>query len=283
MGRHAWLIIAHNEFEILQMLISALDDARGDIFIHIDKKVTDLPEILTQKSRLFILQERLDVRWGAPSQIRCEMLLLQTAFEKGEYSRFHLISGTHLPLKAINEIYSFFSEFETNGELMHLWEKDERDIGNKFQRYNLFVDGFSSKLAWIRRLSHFGWNLSQSVQKRLGVRRFPNEVFIKSDNWVSLSRSAVNYLLEHADDIEKKYRYSYCGDEYFVATELNKSGTFLIIDTDKLLKTDFIRYNPKIYTMDDYTSLISSECLFARKFSSVHLDIARQIIKHSQQ
>ena len=36
--RHAYLIIAHNEPEILQMLISALDDARNDIYVHIDKK-----------------------------------------------------------------------------------------------------------------------------------------------------------------------------------------------------------------------------------------------------
>lgn len=37
---HAYLIIAHNEFEVLQKLVGALDDPRNDIYIHFDKKVS---------------------------------------------------------------------------------------------------------------------------------------------------------------------------------------------------------------------------------------------------
>lgn len=281
--KHAWLIIAHNEFEILQKLVSALDDARCDIYIHIDKKAAGVPEFHTDKSRLLILKERLDVRWGAPSQIQCEMLLMRTAYEHDSYSRFHIISGTHLPLKGNDEIYSFFSAYEDGGELMHLWERDERDIRNKFQHFNFFVNGFSSRVGWIRSLAHLGWTLTQSVQKRLGFQRFPDQVFVKSDNWVSLTREAVSYLLANAGQIRRQYRFSYCGDEYFVATELNRVGIFRIIDTGRLLKADFIRYNPKIYTMEDYTSLKSSDCLFARKFSSEHMDVADLILNSMQQ
>ena len=36
--KHAYLILAHNEFEVLRKLISALDDPRNDIFIHFDEK-----------------------------------------------------------------------------------------------------------------------------------------------------------------------------------------------------------------------------------------------------
>ena len=32
MNKHAYLIIAHNEFEILKLLVNALDDARNDIY-----------------------------------------------------------------------------------------------------------------------------------------------------------------------------------------------------------------------------------------------------------
>ncbi|SCN26461.1 hypothetical protein N3C_2841 [Clostridium sp. N3C] len=38
-GKHAYLIIAHNNFYILEELIKLLDDTRSDIYIHIDKKV----------------------------------------------------------------------------------------------------------------------------------------------------------------------------------------------------------------------------------------------------
>lgn len=36
MKKHAYLIIAHNDFEILENLIILLDDMRNDIYIHID-------------------------------------------------------------------------------------------------------------------------------------------------------------------------------------------------------------------------------------------------------
>lgn len=72
--KHAWLIIAHNEFGILQRLVSMLDDERSDFFIHFDKKVKVLPEITVEKGRLFILENRVDVHWGSVSQIETELV-----------------------------------------------------------------------------------------------------------------------------------------------------------------------------------------------------------------
>ena len=279
--KHAWLIIAHNEFEVLQLLVSALDDARNDIFVHIDKKVKEIPALRAGKSRLLILKERLDVRWGAPSQIACELLLMQTALQNGDYDRFDIISGTHFPLKGMDAISAFYEENEGR-ELMHLWDKDERDIGNKFQRYNLCVSGFTSKSSLVRKLSQFVWKSAHGVQKRLKINRFPGESFVKSDNWASLTRRAAEYLVTHSGEIQKKYRFSYCGDEYFVATELGKAGQFNIVNTDKLLKVDFIRYNPHVFTLDDYDFLTASECLFARKFSSAHLDVVNRLMQDIQ-
>lgn len=37
--KHAYLIIAHHEFEILKKLVQAIDDERNDIYIHFDKKM----------------------------------------------------------------------------------------------------------------------------------------------------------------------------------------------------------------------------------------------------
>ena len=41
MDKHAYLIMAHNNFGILEKLLMLLDDQRNDIYIHIDKKVKD--------------------------------------------------------------------------------------------------------------------------------------------------------------------------------------------------------------------------------------------------
>ena len=37
--KHAYLILVHNDFEILGQLIRAIDDERNDIYIHFDRKI----------------------------------------------------------------------------------------------------------------------------------------------------------------------------------------------------------------------------------------------------
>ena len=41
MGKHAYLIIAHDKFEQLKRLLLLLDDERNDIYLHIDSKAKD--------------------------------------------------------------------------------------------------------------------------------------------------------------------------------------------------------------------------------------------------
>ncbi len=49
---HAWLIIAHNEFEVLQRLIDSPYAVESDFYVHIDKKVKELPVPKVTKGRL---------------------------------------------------------------------------------------------------------------------------------------------------------------------------------------------------------------------------------------
>ena len=37
--KHAYLIMAHNNFYILEKLLHLLDDPRNDIYVHIDKNM----------------------------------------------------------------------------------------------------------------------------------------------------------------------------------------------------------------------------------------------------
>lgn len=39
LDKHAYLIIAHNNFEVLEILIKMLDYKHNDLYVHIDKKV----------------------------------------------------------------------------------------------------------------------------------------------------------------------------------------------------------------------------------------------------
>lgn len=52
--RHAFLVIAHTEYDVLQTLIELLDNPCCDIYIHIDKK-SKLPNILTEKTNRYTM------------------------------------------------------------------------------------------------------------------------------------------------------------------------------------------------------------------------------------
>ena len=118
--KHAYLIIAHHEFDILNKLIQAIDDERNDIFIHFDKKVRNCPSLTAHYSNLYILEKRIDIRWGHCSQIEAEYLLFETAGIRGEYHYYHLLSGVHLPLKSQNDIHEYFLRLKNKVVLLSL-------------------------------------------------------------------------------------------------------------------------------------------------------------------
>lgn len=86
MNKHAYLIIAHNEFAILEKLITILDAEYNDFYIHIDKKVKDYDfdrlKKNVNKSQIYISQKRINVHWGGYSQIETELLLMQQCTKK---------------------------------------------------------------------------------------------------------------------------------------------------------------------------------------------------------
>lgn len=66
--KHAFLIMAHNNFYVLKKLLQQIDDVRNDIFIHIDAKCTlfNAEEWVRElKFSQIYFVDRVDVIWGA--------------------------------------------------------------------------------------------------------------------------------------------------------------------------------------------------------------------------
>jgi hypothetical protein len=65
--KHAFLVMAHNNFEILHKTLQLLDSMDNDFFIHVDKKAVgfNCEEILVglKESNVYFI-ERTDVTWG---------------------------------------------------------------------------------------------------------------------------------------------------------------------------------------------------------------------------
>ncbi len=265
----AYLIIAHNEFEILQMLVSALDYPGNDIYVHFDRKVKLLPDLMTRNSNLYVLDRRIDVRWGHVSQIKTELLLFEEALAHGPYDFYHLISGTHLPLKDTNGLNAYFEKKKGLSVVTGLTKDTEYQETLKMHRINLFLRNYSSRSDMLSKTSQFMWKSCVAVQRWLHIMVNKGVDFWKTSNWLSLSDDAARYIISIKKQILKRYRFTLCGDEFFVATELmNSPLKDRIINDDYYLKCEMQRSNPRIYTLREFDTLKTSGCLFARKFSS---------------
>ncbi len=265
--RHAWLIIAHNEWGILQRLVSALDAPECDIYVHIDKKVAQLPMLQAGKARLKMLEKRLDVRWGSASQICCELALFEAAAQNGPYDFYHIISGTTLPLKPLSQINGFFEKAGGKSVLTGLCKDEPYQEALKMRRYNLFLREYKSSDQLRKRISQFMWKSGIAVQRILGIETNRGMDFYKASNWLSLTEEAVQYILSHKKDILRTYRYTLCGDEYFVPTELMASPLRdKVINSDVYLKREILRDTASVFSLTELPQLEASDYLFARKF-----------------
>lgn len=57
--KHAYLILAHNEFVILERLIQSIDDERNDIYIHLMENWKIIRSFSQLHAGLFILTDVL--------------------------------------------------------------------------------------------------------------------------------------------------------------------------------------------------------------------------------
>lgn len=94
--KHAFLIIAHNEYPVLEVLLSMLDDERNDIYLHIDKRATELfqqiKKVKMQKAGFYLIENPIKVYWGDISQVQVEYLLFETALSHGPYAYWWVLS-----------------------------------------------------------------------------------------------------------------------------------------------------------------------------------------------
>lgn len=259
--------------------MDALSCPSVDFFVHIDRKVGNMPDLTASNgSELFFIKDRVDTRWGDVSQIRTELALVEGAIHPGKYSFYHIISGTHFPIKPVKDILAYYDSFTGNTVLDHLCQSTATQEGLKLRRVNLFTRRLGHGSHGSRRIFQRAWRMGHDVQKMLGISLHGDVTFYKAANWVSLSEEAAAMLVSRRKDILRLFRWSFCGDEYFVPTML--LGSELrdkVVDSERILMQEMGDANPRVLTMADYETLASSDCLFARKFSGRHIDVVDRI------
>ena len=292
--KHAYLIMAHNNFESLKYLLKAIDDDRNDIYLHIDKKTSyvDLEEIRTwvTKAGLFFAP-RIKVFWGHFSVVQCELNLLRMATSKGKYHYYHFLSGVDYPIKSQDEIHECLKD--CNKEFVTYHENGTAgDIFDyKIRYYYPFMkwvqrghhEGPGKKKALLRLITRCSWRvLEKQKQKNVDRRkRYPQINFVKGDNWCSITDDLARYILSKEQLIKKMFRWTNTPDEFFVATIAVNSEFKERIATEKIRLIDWQRGNPYEFVYTDLNELKHSDEFFARKISYVkEPELVRSLEEH---
>lgn len=277
--KHAFLIIAHNEFPVLKALLSMLDDERNDIYLHIDRQAVELyrqvSELVFRKANFHLIPQPMKVYWGDISQVEVEFLLFETALANGPYVYYHLLSGTDLPIKTQDYIHEFFHH-NKGKEFVGFWldKRHQRDLERKVFRYYLFTKRMKDKGNLPHAIAAFLRNLTLAIQKIVHYRREETFEFKKGPNWVSITQQFCEYLIQHKKVILKRMRHTLCPDEIFIQTILWNSPfreyaySMDTPETGNMRKIDWKRGSPYTWKNEDFDELRHSEKLFARKFSS---------------
>lgn len=300
MKKHAYLIMAYNNWNQLATLLSLLDDPRNDIYLHIDLNSGDYPKAklgdAVCRSRLVFI-DRKPVYWADYSQADVEMDLMQAACDQDHYWYYHLLSGMCLPLKTQDEIHSFL-EYKRKEFLA--MTPDGGDYAEKHARYyhfllhNKYYRRHKSLKAIDRGFMY--------IQRALGLkRRFGKELKIATGwQWFSITDYFCRYVLSQRSYIKKMFSFVLDVDEKFMGTMINKLGdydrVFYLTKPGEGNNTfqygcqryiDFDRPRPQPYTWGrdnteaDFKELMNSGMLFARKFDeTVNNDIIDLIVQH---
>lgn len=285
---HAYLIMAHDNLHVLNILLEMIDDERNHIYFHLDKKSSiDLDDIYKVKKAKFIpIINRIKVYWGNYTQIQLELALFEEAYNNGPYLYYHLLSGVDLPIKTQDYIHSFFKD--NNGKEFVGFAQginNEQDCSRKIKRLHFLTE-------WQRTNNIFKRIMMSSIVKYLELivnsiyKNNDSYIYKKGANWVSITNDCCNYILQQKAFIKKHFRYSICGDEIFLQSLIFNSPFYHRCYSIKdeyegcMRAIDWTRGSPYEWQESDFDELIYSNKLFARKITDSNIDLALIIRNH---
>ena len=284
----AYLIIAHNELNILNKLIRLLDWPENTIHVLIDSKSSILVDGIykdTSFSKVIVYTPGINISWGGSTMIDAELYLLkQSSMEFNDY--YCLLSGVDLPLKNQKQIHTILEKYngaEFIGVNKGWLKKSKEDF-----RYKIFHP-LQNAIGNMNRKRYVLKILEKAIvglQKPF-INRWKSIDFVieGGPQWFCITHAFCQFVLSKEDWINTTFRYTRCCDEAFMQTILVNSDYYNhIYKPDHKCyeqccrKIDFKRGNPYIWRISDYDELMNSDAWFARKFSeSVDMNIVNMI------
>ena len=296
----AYLILAHNQPQQLERLISRLDQPNAYFYVHIDKKSADKEAIKVSLARFPNVRviSKHNVNWMGFKMVESTIDLLKMAFNSGVSFKYYvLMSGQDYPIKSNLFINDFF---EKHNEDFISFARISDSPGNfkdkvRYLHYYDFPYTNPRNKKKLPFLVYLYFGVHGRIMKRLPKRTFYNsmEPYFGSQ-WFALTNDTVKCVLDFIRENKgylKFMKYTEGPDETFFHTIVLNSerknnvydyGRFkewlktkkdvdnFIQDYSSLRYMDWADHGnnaPKPATLDDsyYETLKNSTDLFARK------------------
>lgn len=275
--KQAILILLHDNFEIFEKNLELLDSHFFDIFIHLDKSSDSavFNRIITtvKYSRVYLVEDRINIRWGDYSIVQAELALLKLAYNTDNYLYYHLISGTDFILDTPKSIYHFFVNNQGT-EFIHFFDisKNKKFYYNRYL-YKYHLSYPKKKNSFTKAFYQSYIFMNQAIQRlfKLSNNASLCEFYLGSQ-WFSITGDCVAFILGKENLIDKMFNKTLVPDECFLQTiiVMNEDTHSRIVKNNQSynsIKREIIFENgkPRVWTIDDKDIIKYSEALFIRK------------------
>ena len=197
----------------------------GRCFVHVDAKA-DMAAFEVADPRVAFVSPRIDVRWGAISQVEATLQLMRTALaqcDPAQVSHFVLLSGSCYPLRPMDAFRAHLQAHAGTNFIKLMPLASTRKLHERVRHFwfyeDLPVDG--RKFTRVRLLR----GLLQLAGK-FGRRSFPLvPAWYFGSQWWALTPETAGYLAAHPHEaaLKRFLRYAKAPDEIYFHTLLANS------------------------------------------------------------
>jgi len=292
-----YLILVHNNLDQLERLIDKLKTSNSEIYIHMDKKISNFKKI----NGVYYIKNRQNIsRWGS-SMINAEIIWFsEIAKNMKKWDHIVLISWQCYPIKDIKYVENYIEDLGNRS--CTSYRPIEKKYLDRINRYHFndinfhvpkifnniilsIVSNFIT-LWYPQRVPTINLVLEVIVNFILPRRKYliNHYKIYRWDQRIVLSSKHVEYILNFLEKEEWKkffshFDYTSCSDEIFFQTILlNNENIKKEINNNLLwyIVREKNSNSPNTLTIKDYENIKKSDKLFARKFN---INIDKEILE----
>ncbi len=277
MKKHIFCFQVHKEPDLFKQILDRLQAENHYFCVNIDAKSEHLNEFQNILNGIpnVCLVTNFNVMHGGFSQISTTLYQLRFVNKNiADDYYVHTISGQDYPCVSSKRFDAYFENTDFSYMFVDSIEENlkverQKELHDKIMHFyydDLFVSPFARRFhisAILRRITFFvhrKWELPFHI--------------MGGWNWFSLSNVVVNYILDFLSEhpeYEKRFHYTFCGDEIFFSTLLYPVADELKINLRNSLR--YVEWNPKrktdslplILEETEFDDILQSGAFFCRK------------------